>query len=240
MIRNLIKKVLKTLQIPLTENLAIDIRTEQIVKKLAQSGRIKNCVDIGVLDGEILELFLKFMPNGQHSGVEPLPEKFELLKVKFKDNPNVQLHNFAAGSKNEESTFNLVVSNPSYSGLKKRDYPREEEVKEIKVQVRKLDDILTQKVNIDLIKIDVEGAEYDVLLGANRILSEYKPILIFEFGLGASNHYGVDAQKLHALLDKYQYRIFTLGDWLKGQNNLSLESFEESYRTNKHYYFIAE
>ncbi len=61
------------------ENLAIDIQTEKIVKQLAGSGRIKNCVDVGVLDGEILELFLKYIPDGTHSGVEPIPEKFELL-----------------------------------------------------------------------------------------------------------------------------------------------------------------
>ncbi len=240
MIREILKKVLKTLQIPLTENLAIDIRTEKIVKRLAQEGRVKNCVDIGVLDGEILELFLKYIPKGVHCGVEPLPEKFELLKAKFKSNKNIHLHNFAAGSKNEESTFNVVVSNPSYSGLRRRDYPKEEEVKEIKVQVGRLDDILAKEEKIDLIKIDVEGAEYDVLLGADRILSTHKPILIFEFGLGASNHYGVDATKMYKLLEKYQYKIYTLGDWLKGAKNLTQETLEESYRTNKHYYFIAE
>lgn len=240
MIRNILKKVLKTLQIPLTENLAIDINTEKIVKRLAQEGRISNCVDIGVLDGEILELFLKYIPKGEHSGVEPIPEKIELLKAKFKSFGNIHLYNFAAGSKNEESTFNLVVSNPSYSGLRKRDYPREEEVKEIKVAVKRLDDILPADRKIDLIKIDVEGAEYDVLLGAESVLSRYKPILIFEFGLGASNHYGVDAKMLYEVLAKHQYKIYTLGDWLKGNQYLTPEAFDENYRTNKHYYFIAE
>lgn len=240
MIRDILKKVLKTLQIPLTENLAIDINTEKIVKQLAQQGKIKNCIDIGVLDGEILELFLKYMPNGTHSGVEPLPEKFELLKAKFKSNNNIHLYNYAAGSKNEESTFNLVVSNPSYSGLRKRDYPREEEVKEIKVQVARLDDIIKTENKIDLIKIDVEGAEYDVLLGADKILMRDKPKLIFEFGLGASNHYGVDASKMYALLDKYQYKIYTLSSWLKRTGHLTQEALVESYNTNKHYYFIAE
>lgn len=240
MIRDILKRILKTLQIPLTENLAIDIQTEKIVKQLAGSGRIKNCVDVGVLDGEILELFLKYIPDGTHSGVEPIPEKFELLKAKFKLNKNINLHNFAAGSKEEESTFNLVVSNPSYSGLKMRDYPKREEIKEIKVRVNKLDNILSPERKIDLIKIDVDGAEYDVLLGAERILSSDKPILIFEFGLGASNHYGIDAPMLYAVLAKYNYRIYTLGAWLKGLDPLTAESFEENYKTNKHYYFIAE
>src|SRR5690606_24250328 len=110
MIRDILKRILKTLQIPLTENLAIDIQTEKIVKQLAGSGRIKNCVDVGVLDREILELFLKYIPDGTHSGVEPIPEKFELLKAKFKLNKNINLHNFAAGSKEEESKIGRAPS----------------------------------------------------------------------------------------------------------------------------------
>lgn len=241
MIRNLLKRILKALQLPLTENLAIDINTEKIIKQLAQQGRIQNCVDVGVLEGEILELFLKFLPKGQHAGVEPLPKQFELLKAKFKTNTNIQLHNFAAGAQNTESTFNMVVSNPSYSGLKKRDYPKSEEIKEIKVQVKKLDDILSRANKIDLIKIDVEGAEYDVLQGATTILKEDKPILIFEFGLGASNHYGVDANKMYDLLVKqHQYKIYTLKGWLRKESPLPQSVLEDYYITNKHYYFIAE
>jgi hypothetical protein len=135
----------------------------------------------------------------------------------------------------------MVVSNPSYSGLKKRDYPKSEEIKEIKVQVRKLDDILSRAKKIDLIKIDVEGAEYDVLQGATNILKEDKPVLIFEFGLGASNHYGVDAKKMYELLAiQHQYNIFTLKGWLRKESPLSQETLEDYYKTNKHYYFIAE
>src|SRR5690606_41500762 len=51
-----------------------------------------------------------YIPDGTHSGVEPIPEKFELLKAKFKLNKNINLHNFAAGSKEEESKIGRAPS----------------------------------------------------------------------------------------------------------------------------------
>ncbi|HTO14278.1 MAG TPA: FkbM family methyltransferase [Edaphocola sp.] len=217
-----------------------DNQTEKIIKILSKKGKANCCVDVGVLDGEIIDLFLKYIPHGSIHGIEPIPQKIEYLKKKFRFNTNVKLHEFAAGNKNESGPFNLVSSNPSYSGLKKRDYPKLEKIETVKVKIRKLDDILNNEEKIDLIKIDVEGGEYDVLLGANKILTNFKPVLIFEFGLGAANHYGIDAKKMYSLLAKYNYKIYTLSNWIKKRNDLTQEAFDESFRTNKHYYFIAE
>jgi len=43
----------------------------------------------------------------------------------------------------------------------------------------RLDDFINEK--IDLIKIDVEGAEYSALLGASELIREFKPIIFSEF-----------------------------------------------------------
>ncbi|HRP89751.1 MAG TPA: FkbM family methyltransferase [Edaphocola sp.] len=240
MIREIVKNILKTLEIPLTQNLEIDINTERIIRKLAKEGKIRNGVDIGVLDGDILRLFIKYMPSGKHSGIEPISEKFEKLKAVYGNDSNIYLYNYAAGEENEKTKFFWVTSNPSYSGLRKRDYPKEERISEIEVEKRRLDDILDRKRKVDIIKIDVEGGEYGVLLGAEKILKQDKPILIFEFGLGAANHYSTSAKQMYELLTQFDYKIYTLKSWLKGQNYFDLQTFEENYKTNKHYYFIAE
>jgi FkbM family methyltransferase len=49
-----------------------------------------------------------------------------------------------------------------------------------KVDVRKLDDVVGSDVKVDLIKIDVEGAEIQCLLGAVSILKRSRPKVIFE------------------------------------------------------------
>jgi hypothetical protein len=57
-------------------------------------------------------------------------------KTKIGDKANI--YPFALGDDNTETTFAHVTSNPTYSGLKRREYKGEEKIIEIMVQVRKL------------------------------------------------------------------------------------------------------
>lgn len=235
--KELIKSVAKFIQLPLTKNLEYDILTEKIIRQLATEGKIRKCVDVGVLDGDILKLFRKYLPKEVHYGFEPIPAKFEVLKDNFE---GMSLHNCALGKERGAQVYNHVVSNPSYSGLKRRKYPNEELIEEIKVHVSTLDEEIIAEDKIDLIKIDVEGGEFDVLKGGNRILSKDKPYLIFEFGLGASDYYGTTAASMWDLMTHYEYKIYLLKSWVKKGKALSLSQFEEVYKLNKEYYFIAE
>jgi hypothetical protein len=93
---------------------------------------------------------------------------------------------------------------------------------------------------IDLIKIDVEGAEFNVLKGAKRILKEYRPIIIIEFGLGASNFYKVNPVEVYKfLIEKMGLKLYTLKSFLKSESSLTLTEFKDHYRLNDEYYFIA-
>lgn len=51
---------------------------------------------------------------------------------------------------------------------------------EIVVPLRRLDDLIHEQ--IDTLKIDVEGAELGVLQGAERIVKESRPVIMFESG----------------------------------------------------------
>jgi len=74
-----------------------------------------------------------------------------------------------------------------------------------------------------LIKIDTEGWEHDVLLGASRILSELRPWLIFE-----SNQPSKRAA-LGDVIASQSYRIFSIPWYPRAQSNaLSTEQFLRS------------
>lgn len=61
----------------------------------------------------------------------------------------------------------------------------------VEVKVVRLDDVVAAGMRIDLIKIDVEGAELDVLEGAQRIIKENPSVaLIVEFGPSHINRLG--------------------------------------------------
>ncbi|TVQ50110.1 MAG: FkbM family methyltransferase [Saprospirales bacterium] len=235
--KSTIKKIIKLSPIPLSRNHLYDIQTKKIIKTLNKNS---NCIDIGCFIGEILDLLLKQAPEGQHFGIEPIPEKFNELKKKYAKLDNCHILNYAASNRKGESDFNFVVSNPSYSGLKKRDYdnPNEEDTT-ITVKTELLDNLIPEDLHIDFMKIDVEGAELQVLQGASRIIEKCKPIIVFEHGLGASDIYGTSPEMIFNYFQEKFMRISNLGSWLKDSPALSVENFCDQYYNKRNYYFIA-
>jgi len=95
-------------------------------------------------------------------------------------------------------------------------------------------------LKIDFIKIDVEGAEYLVLRGSTKTLLRSKPIVIFEYGLGASNYYGIEPAVMFGFFDKeVNYNIYLIENFLKGKPCLKKEEFISQYNERRNYYFVA-
>ena len=69
------------------------------------------------------------------------------------------------------------------------------------VPVLTLDLLLQEHKKPDLIKIDVEGAEADVLEGATKILSEVRPVMLIEVGESTS-------ENVISLLKKFNFQIY--------------------------------
>ena len=237
-LKQLLKAVLKRSPIALSQNHGYDLQTKRILRKHLST--TSNCIDVGCHKGEILELMLAAAPAGHHHGFEPIPHLAAALRQNFSHHSNCSIHTLALGAQSTTADFNHVVSNPSYSGLKKRDYDRPGEVDEIiRVKVERLDDVLPADFKVDLIKIDVEGGELGVLRGATRILSQYQPLVIFEHGLGASEHYGSSPDQVHEVLAKAGLEIYLLKDFLSGAAPLSLQEFQKHFEQRLNYYFIA-
>src|SRR3954470_14866345 len=83
-----------------------------------------------------------------------------------------------------------------------------------RVTVRTLDDVVgEQKIErIDVIKIDVEGAEASVIAGGMRVLGTMRPLIVLEISDQALRGQGSDAQKLLASLRAdlgYQIGVFS-------------------------------
>ncbi len=162
------------------------------------------------------------------------------MKEKYAQQDNCTILNLAASDKSGTAEFNYVVSNPPYSGLKKRDYDREnEEDTTIRVRTEPLDKLIAKNQLVDLIKIDVEGAEMQVLKGAADTIRRNKPIVIFEHGLGASDYYGTTPEMIYAYFEEKDMRIFKLKSYLRGKNPLDLDDFHRQYHERMNYYFVA-
>ncbi|MFN0031248.1 MAG: FkbM family methyltransferase [Flavobacteriales bacterium] len=239
--KNVIKQLLRQtfilLRMPVTKNIQYDICTEKILKRVLKHD--SNCIDVGAHKGEILDLFLRFAPKGKHTAFEPIPHFFEQLNEKYNSVANVLPYALAA--ENGKTEFNVVVDDLAYSGLKQRQYKSTNTtIEKIEVEVRTLDSLLMNDARkIDLIKIDVEGGEYGVLQGATELLIRAHPLLIFEFGKGASEYYGTTPAMIFEFLQQHEYNLHTLPAFLKNGTELTLEMLVHVYEGGEEYYFVA-
>jgi len=233
----LLKKYIKKLPIAFTKNQRYDAWTDQIIKKVCQPQ--SNSVDVGCHKGEVLETILKAAPNGHHYCFEPLPDMFENLQKNFADQP-CTFHEIALSDSVGETTFNYVVSNPSYSGIKKRKYdkPNEKDT-QITVQMDLLDNIIPLEKKIDFIKIDVEGAEFLVMKGASKIIDKWKPVVVFEHGIGGADIYGIRPESVFDFYEEKGMKISLLNHFLKGKSAFSKAEFVEQFDKGLNYYFVA-
>lgn len=106
---------------------------------------------------------------------EPEPSNFKLLCINTKDLENVDIYNSALWSKSgtamlQHNKFNIGGSTllPVQPGVS--DYS-------IEVETVRMDDIVYEA---DFIKMDIEGAEFEALRGAEKILKSHHPVIVIE------------------------------------------------------------
>ena len=233
------KKYLKNIAthfpIPLTTNEYYDRLTEKIIKKVCNKRAA--CIDVGANEGKILSMFVKHCPFGRHYAFEPIPHLYFSLKRKY--GSAVTIYKLALSNHTGESNFNFVLTDPAYSGLKKRDYDKPEKDEMIQVETAKLDDIINPDQPIQLIKLDIEGGEYNALSGAVNLLRKHHPTILFEFGKPGAAAYNISTAMMFDFFNEHQYKIYTMPHFLQQKNPLTLLQFEDCFKHGKPFFFIA-
>jgi FkbM family methyltransferase len=224
------------LPIALTKNERYDRLTQRIIQQVCQPN--SNCIDIGAHEGRILAMMLDAAPLGRHHAFEPIPALYEQLKKDF--GPRAMIHPQALSNQSGHTHFNLVLSNPALSGIKKRPYWKKEIDQPIQVATAVLDHLIDPSEQIDLIKMDVEGAELWVLEGAINTIHRCQPVILFECGNMGGQVYDFSAKDAFDLLDlRLKYRIFTLDAWLKHAPALKFQDFQKHFDQGTEFFFLA-
>lgn len=236
--KDIARKTLNFLHLDLTKNLEYDRLTKKIIKCVVHKN--SNCIDVGCHKGEILDEIISSAPSANHFAFEPIPVFFENLKTKYKNYKNITFFPFALAEKNGTATFNYVKNAPAYSGLNKREYAHKQpDIQEINVEIKRLDDLIDEKLKVDFIKIDVEGAELGVLMGAKRIIENNKPIIIFESGIGASDYYGTSPENMFDFFEKeVNMKVSLLKGFLENKS-LNRQEFIDVYNRREEYSFVG-
>jgi len=130
------------------------------------------CFDVGANEGQTIELFQTVFKNPRIYAFEPSSETFGKLKLRNYGS-HVSIHNFALGSKDSRQEF-LNYEDPCFSSFLVMDPNPGNRFRGMRVKtseavdVRTIDHFIQQnQVNrIDLLKIDTQGYDLKVLIGA--------------------------------------------------------------------------
>lgn len=217
------------------KNHRYDLQTAAIIRRVVRPGDLT--VDIGAHTGEVLFWMVQASPEVTHIAVEPIPELAAGLR---RDYPSVEVHELAlVANESGPISFHHVVSNPGYSGIRRRSFENpDEEVRTIEVPSARLDDLVGART-VRLIKLDVEGAELGVLEGASVTIRRDHPVVIFEHGLGAADAYGTEPEMIHRFFKSHGLNLYLLATYLELGPCLSVEQFADQYRGGHNYYFVA-
>jgi FkbM family methyltransferase len=191
-----------------------------------------NCIDVGCHRGEVLREMVRLAPRGRHIAYEPVPASHAELVSSF---PDVDVRAAAASDADGEAEFVVVPDLPSHSGLRERSLPDGVRTERTRVRTERLDAALPDGYVPHFLKIDVEGAELQVLRGAVETLRRHRPTIWFEHGVGASDRYGTRPSDVYELLaGELGMRIFDAD----GRGPYSAERFDAVF-TEPIWCFVA-
>jgi len=196
--------------------------TTDLFKRTVKRG--DTVVDLGANIGYFSLLAARLVgPGGKVFSFEPEPKNFKYLKKNIKINNYTQVKAYQKAVSNRNGKTKLFVC--SYDtghhtinqnkGIEA--YKRGRVIKEqsIKIETVTLDNFLRNKVNkVDVIKMDVEGAEYLALMGMDEILRKNQDIKMFVefFPLLIKKMGNSPEEFIKKLLEDYSFSIYVIPD----------------------------
>jgi FkbM family methyltransferase len=196
------------------------------IENLVKPGMV--CFDVGANLGEItLHLARRVGPLGSVYAFEPVPAVMERLRQNIERNypsqadhsadqpraPKIHLFPLAlsnASGKVQIATAGTNEDNQGLASLVNLDDKRTPARQEI--QMVSLDEFVAQHQisRINLMKVDIQGAEIKLLEGGRRVFTEMAPDLLMEFSPQDLAAACKNSRDLGEALERYGYKIYRL------------------------------
>tara|TARA_R110002096_G_scaffold151427_3_gene314004 strand:- start:2337 stop:3083 length:747 start_codon:yes stop_codon:yes gene_type:complete len=194
-----------------------------LVTRLAQPKT--TFVDVGAHIGSIISAVASHDASIKIIAIEAMPDKAERLRRKF---PSVVVHGNAVGDKSGTVSFFVRSRHSGFSSLSRPDGGANAGIEEVQVPIRRLDDLVTPE-GVDVIKIDVEGAELGVLLGCPNLIATCRPLIMFESGPEDAVSLGYTKPSMWQHLSDQGYALHIPNRVAHNDDGLTMEGFVESH-----------
>lgn len=196
-------------------------------------------VDVGANIGLMSIFASQCVGNpGKILAFEAHPETHQLLQENIALNhvKNIENFNFALGNEAGKATIydnwnvnrggsSLVIHSENSTGFE--------------VDVKTLDEVIQNDFQPKMIKIDVEGFEFQVLKGAVNTIKNSKPILIIEFSVSRDNQY--DPFEMIDFIERFGfYDIFKLSGTKERKSKLTQIKSKEEFPNHDNIFCIPK
>lgn len=180
--------------------------TNKTLAKYIKKGDV--VIEAGANLGSETILLSKLVGEGKVYGFEPNPYTFERLSINvtINDLKNVKVYDIAIGEKNGDISFNIYPKGFCNPGMSSK-YMETPLTTKITVQQKTLDTFVQEQgiTKLDFLKMDIQGAEMDLLNGASATISKYKPTIFLE-ALALFN----DTKALYVKFRAYGYNVYII------------------------------
>lgn len=187
MIKGIIKNVLRRFGKEIIPYNDYEKRLEQVKYNWLKSLNIRTIIDIGASDGGFVKKIRYVFPQSKIYSFEVIEDSYIQLLKKFGNDPYFKAYNICLNNYNGNCDFFINEYKGSsslliMSKLHKEAFPFTEKYYTIKTECKRLDTFIEEhnlffEDNI-LLKLDVQGAEWKVLEGAEKILQRVKVIFM--------------------------------------------------------------
>ena len=181
----------------------------QLSRSLIRPGDM--LIDVGANTGLwALGAAVRVGPAGTVHAFEPVPDNFVRLtrNLTLNNFANVLCQQLALADKSGHTVFyTATAGNSGIGSLEKRG----EADRPIEIEMTTVDDYCAGHniSRVDLMKVDVEGAELLVFRGAERLLSaDEAPIIMFETDEVLTARFGSSSTLIKSLLQQYGYDFY--------------------------------
>lgn len=181
--------------------------------------RPTNIIDAGANVGDVTNELMFHFPEATIYAFEPILATYNLLMNNVSNKINVKTLNYALGKKDEQIEIFLNPEN-TINSLKSTYLNEENSVGKQLIHVTRVDKFASS-VNINhihVLKIDVEGFEFEVLEGCGAMLRNNIDCILLEVG------YEREETKVHfsdveTYLEKYNYQLIGIYDIMRNYND---------------------
>jgi FkbM family methyltransferase len=174
-------------------------------------------IDIGANQGEFTLFAADKLRNGHVLAFEPTPFQLGLLEQNVQLNKfnHVSIQKFGLFDKNCEMdvyTSDATEMDGSVNeGLSSLFQAGGRNIVEARIELKVFDELFfNQLTQVDVVKIDIEGAELFALKGMQKTIAKFKPLILMEVNETAMTEAGYTKDDLLSFLKPFNYKIFQI------------------------------